>query len=198
MSIPRPQLWMFAGPNGAGKSTLVRKYGVAARIPVVNPDDIKVARDISAQDAGRLALMERVSLLQSCVSFAVETTLTGQSELLLLKKAKATGYKLNLVYVGIDDADQSNSRVLTRVARGGHDVLELDIYRRYNRSLQNLPKAMALCDRVRILDNAGADYRYVLSLDNHKVRFVSKQPPQWLKVAVSPALLKRNEQDLSR
>jgi predicted ABC-type ATPase len=189
---------MFAGPNGAGKSTLVRKYGVAARIPVVNPDDIKVARDISAQDAGRLALMERVSLLQSCVSFAVETTLTGQSELLLLKKAKATGYKLNLVYVGIDDADQSNSRVLTRVARGGHDVLELDIYRRYNRSLQNLPKAMALCDRVRILDNAGADYRYVLSLDNHKVRFVSKQPPQWLKVAVSPALLKRNEQDLSR
>ena len=116
-----------------------------------------------------------------------------KANFLLLHKAKAAGYKLNLVYVGIDDADQSNSLVLTRVTRGGYDVPESDIFQRYNRSLENLPKAMQLCDRVRILDNVGADYRYVLSIDHHKVKFVSKQPPQWLRNSVAPSLLKRND-----
>lgn len=156
------------------------------------------ARGISPQDAGRIALEQRADLLKRGVSFAIETTLTGQSELLLLQKAKAAGYKLNLVYDGIDNAMQSNGRVLTRVIRGGHDVPESDIFRRYNRSLENLPKAMQLCDRVRILDNAGADYRYVLSIDHQKVKFVSKQPPQWLRSSVAPTLLKRNDLDLER
>ncbi len=71
---------MFAGPNGAGKSTLVRKYSVADRLPVVNPDDIMVTAKLSAREAGRMALMQRQSLLAQKLSFAVETTLTGQGE----------------------------------------------------------------------------------------------------------------------
>ncbi len=112
---------------------------------------------------------------------------------MLLKEAKAAGYKLNLVYVGIRNAHQSNSRVVTRVHQGGHDVAETDVYRRFSRSLENLPKAIALCDRVRILDNAGADFRFVLSIDNDKAKFVSKRLPKWLVQSVSiPKQWQRN------
>ena len=41
-----PQLWVVAGPNGAGKSTLTRRY-LAGRLPIVNPDDIAQALDLS-------------------------------------------------------------------------------------------------------------------------------------------------------
>ncbi len=100
----RPQLWVFAGPNGAGKSTLVRTYWVAARIPVVNPDDI--ARSIKSDHLGEAAIMlqagkEAAKLRQehlaSARSFAIETTLSGHSELRVMEDARAAGFKVNLI-----------------------------------------------------------------------------------------------------
>lgn len=172
MSHAQPQLWVFAGPNGAGKSTLIRRQKFADWMPVVNADDIAEAlRQVKVRlneaviiaQAGRMALAQRNALLAEGRSFVIETTLTGHSELHLMQAAKASGYKVNLVYVKIASPQQSNSRVCTRVATGGHDVPEPDICRRFARSLENLPKAIALCDRVRIFDNRGSGYK-LLSL----------------------------------
>ena len=49
-------------------------------------------------------------------------------------------------------------RVAARVARGGHDVPAQDVIRRYARSLENLPRAMQLADKVTILDNSFGNY----------------------------------------
>ena len=145
---------------------------------MVNLDDVALALraehgidSIAAQaKAGRIAVTQRARLPAEGRSFGIETTLTGRGELQLMQAAKERGYKVNLVYVGLDSADDSNSRVMARVRRGGHDVPEKDIYRRFGRSLANLPDAIQLSDRVRVLDNSGEHKRLLLKMDKGRVR----------------------------
>lgn len=143
----RPQLWVIAGPNGAGKSTLVKRH-MMGKIEVINPDDIAREQGISNRKAGEQALLLRTENLKNSRTFAVETTLTGMGEVKMMQQAAAAGYKINLIYVGIKDVGMSVARVNQRVSLGGHNVPIQDIFRRYERSVANLPKAMAVADRV--------------------------------------------------
>lgn len=188
-----PQLWVFAGPNGAGKSTVARRY-MAGRIEIVNPDDI--ARQIAPgrQDAtimaGRLAIERRKALLDARQSFAIETTLTGQSERTFMAEARERGFKVNLVFVGISDLTQSRSRVAERVRRGGHSVPQADQERRFARSMAHLAGAMQIADRVLVLDNTGNRRRLLLSRENGRTKLVSRNLPQWARAAI-PAAMRR-------
>ena len=142
----RPQLWVFAGPNGAGKSTLVDRFHVADRMTLVNPDTI--ARQLKPDHrgdtatmlkAGRIAALQRRALIQAAQNFAMETTLTGHSELRVMADAWTAGYKITMVYVGLSDALTSLAR--ERVACGGHDITAPIFVRRYAKSLTNLAAA---------------------------------------------------------
>ena len=119
----RPQLWVIAGPNGAGKSTLVRQK-LAALLFVINPDDIALALPRRADgtlnelEAGRHAIALRKSKIANGLSFAIETTMSGSSTLRFMATARASGYKVTLIYIGLDDARLSQSRVATRVSDG--------------------------------------------------------------------------------
>jgi len=182
--VIRPQLWVFAGPNGAGKSTLVDRY-VRGRIPVVNPDTIALSLDSALDDtarilrAGRIALRERAELLAARQSFGVETTLTGHAELDLMRAAGQAGFKVNLVYVGLRNVRNSISRVRHRVARGGHDVPQADLLRRFDRSIANLPKAITLSDRAILFDNSGRWPRLLLVREGDRARFTATTLPPW-------------------
>lgn len=46
-------------------------------------------------------------------------------------------------------------RVRLRVSRGGHDIPNVDIRRRYTRSLVRAPEALGLADEAVVLDNVG-------------------------------------------
>lgn len=190
----KPQLWVIAGPNGAGKSSLVAGNSVARQIPVVNPDEIakRIGPDHRGEasvvvQAGREALRERQRLMSERRSFGIETTLTGRGEIQLMQQAREQGYKVNLVYVGIADAMQSNTRVAFRVSRGGHDVPESDIMRRFDRSMNNLPEAIQAADRSFVLDNSERRERLLFSIENDRLRFVSKDLPAWSKAALGKA-----------
>lgn len=190
----RPQLWIIAGPNGAGKTTLTGKY-VADRVTVVNPDDIALRIDPNHKgnkavmvQAGREALRQRETLMREGKSFAVETTLTGKGEIELMRRAAANGYKVNLFFVGINDAQLSVSRVAQRVRSGGHPVPLEDILRRFDRSLSNFGLAQSLAERVFVVDNSLDRRRLVLSIENGRVKHVARQLPKWAKTAVPAAI----------
>jgi predicted ABC-type ATPase len=177
---------VFAGPNGAGKSALVGRFKVAGRMPLINPDDI--AHDLNPDDrdtpaamlkAGRIATVKRRMLIQNATSFAMETTLTGHSELRLMANARVAGYKITLVYVGVADALTSLARVRERVARGGHNVSTAIIFRRYGKSLANVPDAIGLADRTFILDNSGSRHRLLMTIDEGHVRHRTHDMPNW-------------------
>ncbi|WP_370564693.1 AAA family ATPase [Cupriavidus sp. UME77] len=116
-----PQLWVIAGPNGAGKTTVADRW-FASRIPVVSPDSIAAELVVSPIEAGRLAVREQEKLLAESASFAVDTTLSGKRELILMRRAKVAGYKVNLVFVGGPDPGLCIARIAQRTAAGGHWV----------------------------------------------------------------------------
>ena len=179
----RAQLWVVAGPNGAGKSTLVSGR-VGQRIPVINPDDIaaglpRIESRLDERQAGVLALQRRAELLRVGKSFAIETTLSGTSTLRFMAAARASGHKITLVYVGLSSDDLSALRVTDRVRRGGHVVPVSAIYRRYADTLARLPQAIELADRTLVLDNSGTRRRLLMSMENGRVRWSSREPPAW-------------------
>lgn len=192
----RPQLWVFAGPNGAGKSTLVRTYWVAARIPVVNPDEI--ARSLRPDhrgeaeimlQAGKEAAKLRRAHLTSGRSFAIETTLSGHSELRVMEDARAAGFKVNLIFLGVAGPETSLARVRGRVRDGGHDVPAADIRRRYDRTMANLRIALKLADRSFVLDNQGKRRpRLLLVIDEGRTRQVARILPAWARLALGSIL----------
>lgn len=157
---------------------------IRGRIPVVNPDDIARGDGsrppVSLMEAGRIALRERRLLLEMNTDFAVETTLTGNSEIELMRAAKARGYKVNLIFVAIDDVQTSIARVGERVRRGGHDVPEADLLRRFDRSMTNLEVAAAIADRLIVIDNRGLRRRLILLRAGASIRFVARPWPSWL------------------
>ena len=185
-----PQLWVVAGPNGAGKSTLAAKY-LEGRLEMVNPDVI--ARELDPADpngervrlqAGREAIRRQEAYLARAQDFGFETTLSGRRELEVLRRAKAAGFKVNLVYVGINSTRAAMGRIRERVASGGHDIPMPDIVRRFERSQANLPRALALADRAFVLDNSGRRYRLLLSMERGQVRHVSSNLPSWARATL--------------
>ena len=153
-----PQLWIIAGPNGAGKTTLVSRR-VARRIPVINPDVI--AEDLprlngllDERRAGALALTQRKRLLDEAADFAIETTFPGHGPLQFMRLATERGYKVTLVYVGLESAVLSGSRVRDRVHDGGNTVPTDAIQRRYPDTMSKLPQAVALAARAYVSTTA--------------------------------------------
>jgi len=192
-----PQLWVMAGPNGAGKSTLTSRY-LAGRLPIVNPDTIAQELDPANPTrvrirvrAGREAIRRQEALLTRGADFAMETTLAGHRELALLQRTRETGYKITLVYIGVDSTDMLLGRIAQRVIEGGHDVPTEDVDRRYIRSMANLAAALQSVDRAFVLDNTGQRYRLLLALEEDRVKRLSRNLPRWAQDALPSALLRR-------
>src|SRR3546814_20078963 len=98
-----------------------------------------------------------MTLLASRRTFGIETTLTGSSELALMRAAGEAGYQVNLVYVGVRDVRHSIGRVRARVSRGGHDVPIADLWRRFDRSLGTLAVAQHLPKHRRVGRASGGE-----------------------------------------
>lgn len=150
--------FIFAGVNGAGKSTL---YSFYPNVPQnrINSDEILRENrgdwesNIDQANAMKAAVKKIHAYLKGGISFNQETTLTGNSIVHNIKKAKEQGYIVKVCYVGLESADLAIRRVQQRVEKGGHGIAEDDIRRRYVQSLNNLQKIIPICDKIEIYDN---------------------------------------------
>jgi predicted ABC-type ATPase len=161
--VSLPTFTVVAGANGAGKSTLTRLGREGFQDSAILDPDV-IARSMqeigdessSAIDAGRMVLRLSENLLAGRQSFLVETTLSGNTYLRMMRRAKEAGYSVVLLYVGTSDVAINIQRVRQRVANGGHDVPETDQRRRYPRSFANLKPAFGLADEAVLYDNSTA------------------------------------------
>ena len=115
---------VFAGVNGAGKSTFYNALDLNLGIRI-NLDEIIKEQFSHDWDNPRIQLAPgrtAVKLLRDClnngISFNQETTLTGQTILTTIRRAKANGFKVNLYYVGLESVELSIERVAFRAATG--------------------------------------------------------------------------------
>jgi predicted ABC-type ATPase len=175
---------VLAGPNGSGKSTITRFLEFEGREHLIDPDAI--ARELNptnllavAVAAGRLALHRTEDYLNQRVSFAIETTLAGGRGIDVMSMAKERGYEVHLAFVALDNPERNIDRIRDRVARGGHFVPDLDVRRRYSRSMANLPEAIRLADLARVYDNS-KNARLVLIASAGKVTWQANPLPSWL------------------
>lgn len=155
---------VLAGTNGAGKSSIGGAVIRDAGGVYFNPDE--AARAILAADpaltsheANSRAWLEGKRLLERAIdergNFVFETTLGGQTITGLLQKAIAAGIDVRIWYVALSSPELHIARVRSRVEKGGHDIPEADIRKRYDASRLNLIALLAGLKAVRVYDNSG-------------------------------------------
>ena len=139
-----PTLYIIAGPNGAGKTTFASRFlpEESGELEFVNVDLIArglspFAPEAAAGAAGRIALTRVGRLIRERKTFAWETTLSGRTTKGWVRKAKAAGYFIKLVFMWIQSLEESIDRIRLRVREGGHDVPVRDVRRRFLKTLRN-------------------------------------------------------------
>ena len=155
-------LYIVAGPNGAGKTTFAGEFlpNYVECLEFVNADLIASGLspflpERAAIKAGRLMLKRIHFLADRGTDFGFETTLSGKGYVRLLKDLKSRGYRIYLYFLWVDNVDIALGRVADRVRRGGHNVPEKIVRRRFNRGLPNLFNLYRpLLDLWAIFDNS--------------------------------------------
>ncbi len=157
-----PNLYIIAGCNGAGKTTasltilpdilncneFVNADNIAAGISPYNVESVAI-------EAGRIMLHRIDELLALGSDFAIETTLATRSYVSLVRKAKALGYNVSLIYIWLNTPDLALQRVAVRVKKGGHNIPADVVKRRYFKGVSNLFKLfMPICDAWIVADNS--------------------------------------------
>jgi predicted ABC-type ATPase len=133
-------LTLVSGANGSGKTTLTRwNSEVFRQIPVLDPDTIgntlqSAVASVFPVAGARQVLRTAREHVQRNEGFAVETTLAGKNYLRMMLDARVRGYEVVLVYIGTESVEINLARIKNRVLAGGHDVPEVDVRRRYERS----------------------------------------------------------------
>ena len=168
----RPRCIIIAGQNGAGKTTFARTFLMqdAQVINFINADLIATGLspllpERAARAAGRILLEELDRLTSAGESFALESALSGRTYVDAIKKWKKKGYRIEILFLKIDDPKVCVSRVAARVVQGGHDVPRVDIIRRRVRGWENFVRDYReLADAWWVFDAVG---RKPLLLDKH-------------------------------
>ncbi|MGO9838565.1 MAG: AAA family ATPase [Polyangiaceae bacterium] len=201
---------VLAGTNGCGKSSIAGAMLRSAGGEYFNPDEVArtlLRKDpaLTQRDANGHAWREGKRLLERAIrerlSFAFETTLGGETMTRLLEQALSAGLEVRVWYAGLSSSELHLARVRERVARGGHDIPETDVRRRYTRSLQNLVRLLPRLTELRVLDNseegdpnAGKAPRPRLLLHTKAGRIVAPgrskiaATPDWAKPILAAAL----------
>jgi predicted ABC-type ATPase len=168
--------------------------GFEGREHLLDPD--AVAREINtsnptaaAIEAGRQVSMRIREYLLRGTSFAVETTLSGRSIMKLIAESRSCGYAIHLIFVALDRPEQCIARIRTRTNRGGHFIPDLDVKRRYPRSLANLTEAIRLADIAEVYDNSGEEHRAILLARAGAIVWRATPLPQWAEFL---SILKQN------
>lgn len=183
-----PTLILLAGPNGAGKSTLYQtRVAPAFAGPFINADiiqreELRDASHEAAYRAAEIATQRRSAILAAGGDFATETVFSHPSKLDLVTEARARGYSVWVMHVGVDSPDLSVARVAHRVGNGGHGVPEAKIRERYDRSAPLIREAVRLADTGLVYDNslAGQPPKLVLTFERGRLIRVRPNPPVWI------------------
>jgi predicted ABC-type ATPase len=203
-----PCIYVLAGTNGAGKSSLIGAIIERQGVEFFNPD--AAARRIrehtpaiSQAEANSAAWHQGRRLLERAIAeratFAFETTLGGVTMTALLERALAEGLDVRVWYMGLGSPELHVARVRARVARGGHDIPEADIRRRFHDGRLNLVRLLPRLTELRVYDNseeadprAGRAPSPVLLLHMVRGKIAAScalaQTPQWAKPILAAAL----------
>ena len=132
-------LYIIAGANGSGKTTFALNFAELDNLKFINADEI--AKKYDPNDiqkykvkAGKEFFFELNKSLIGKDSFIIETTMSGKYLTKVINEAKKQSFNVTIIYLFLETKTENIYRVKNRVLKGGHDVPQTDIIRRYYRS----------------------------------------------------------------
>ncbi|OGX10933.1 MAG: hypothetical protein A2351_01125 [Omnitrophica bacterium RIFOXYB12_FULL_50_7] len=175
--MKKPKLYVIAGPNGSGKTTFAEKFlpNYADCFEFINAD--MIAKGLSpfipskvAIKAGKILLDQIADCSRRKVNFAFETTLAGKAYVNLFNQMKQRGYELHLFFLWLPAVKLALARVADRVRKGGHDIPEHDVRRRFARGLKNLfDNYRLLFDTWSVFDNSTSSPEQIFRVERDAI-----------------------------
>jgi predicted ABC-type ATPase len=156
-----PTLTIIGGPNGSGKSSIIallKDLGYA--LPnYLNADDVAsgLAGNIDERNvlAQTLVRNGRDAAIEKGLSLTYETVMSHDSHVEAMRRARAKGFFVRLIFVGTDNPEINVARVADRVAKGGHDVPVDRIHTRYQTIMRHsLRLAIRAVDEAMVFDTS--------------------------------------------
>jgi predicted ABC-type ATPase len=201
-------IWVLAGTNGAGKSSVAGELLRRSGGDYLNPDEaarrLRLAQPrLTQSQANAAAWAAGVSMLDDAIrerrEYFFETTLGGKTIAGRLESALDQGIEVRIWYVGLVSLELHLARVAARVARGGHDIPEADVRRRYDAGRRTLVRLLPRLTELNLFDNsADADPaegatpmpEKILHLLGGRIVAIAdpRETPEWAKPIVAAAL----------
>jgi len=184
-----PTMIVLAGPNGAGKSTLyVTRVAPSFAGPFINADliqrdELRDPSPTASYEAARIATARRADHLARAQDFVTETVFSHPSKLDLIDEAKASGFTVVLMHIGVETPELSVARVGARVEEGGHVVPDDKIRARYARGAPLIREAARRSDRAMVFDNSTLNRppSHCLTFAQGRLVFALPRLPAWVR-----------------
>lgn len=172
---------IIGGVNGVGKSSFtgVLKERTMDLGTIIDVDKITAELGGNTLAGGKAALTKIRDCIARNVSFTQETTLSGYKTEATARQVKELGYHVRMFYVGLDTLDESLLRIQNRVRRGGHDIPNDDVSRRFSSRWEALAKVLPYCDEAEFYDNDNGFVK-VAEYRNGELRTVGDRIPNWI------------------
>ncbi|GAB2987378.1 zeta toxin family protein [Mucilaginibacter puniceus] len=168
-----PTLYLITGSNGAGKSTVGPDYlppPIVAKHVVFDGDKLYTGKVSelwpyqmkSLKEAKKIAAEFIVTTLESLLDnalqnnedFVYEGHFPSYATWDFPRRFKESGYQLQMLFLGLMDADLSEMRVGLRAKKGGHNVPRYDIENNFYGNLAMLNEHYHLLDHLQIVDTS--------------------------------------------
>ena len=179
-----PLAVFLVGTNGSGKSSLRNYLNLSDIQTNIDPDVLnRVYRtkypDTYQVEAGKQALRMYDDALQKGLNICLESTLAGRGTMQRVIAAKNAGYFTLAYYIGLNSVELNLERIAQRVARGGHDIPEGIVRRRFHESADNLVLVKDYFDEIYLLDNSEANFSLQSSIIAGKKINSLKSSQEW-------------------
>lgn len=168
-----PTLYLITGSNGAGKSTVGPDYlppYIGENHIIFDGDKLYTGKVSelwpgqmrSLKEAKKIAAEYIVTTLEDLLDnalrnnedFVYEGHFSSYATWDFPKRFKENGYQLQMLFLGLKDADLSEMRVGLRAKKGGHNVPRYDIENNFYGNLEMLNEHYYLLDHLQIVDTS--------------------------------------------
>lgn len=171
---------IVGGVNGAGKSSLtgVLRTEINNLGKIIDVDKITAECGGDLIEGGKKAISIINDCLQKEICFTQETTLSGHKTISTIKRATELGYNIRLYYVAINSVEESIERIKNRVEKGGHNIKEGDVTRRFNKRFEDLIEVLPYCNEATFYDNENG-FVAIAEYKNGEIEKIGKYTPDW-------------------
>lgn len=192
----KPTMIVLAGPNGAGKSTLYETRiapsfaGPFINADIIQRDELRDPSPAASYEAANMASSRRADLIAHGRDFVTETVFSHPSKLELIDQARAVGFTVIVMHVGVDTPDLSVARVGARVEEGGHIVPEEKIRARYERGAPLIRAAVLKAHRGMVFNNSRLNQppSHCLTFVDGRLVFAMPRLPEWIRAVYAADL----------